>query len=85
MLEDDKTRLVTITRTIEASRDLVFRMWSDPAFLTRWYAPRRCRLEVQRFEFRVGGEFRFRIFEPTAVAAVLSNLQRDSCAIADRL
>ena len=64
MLEDDKTRLVTITRTIEASRDLVFRMWSDPAFLTRWYAPRRCRLEVQRFEFRVGGEFRFRIMEP---------------------
>jgi uncharacterized protein YndB with AHSA1/START domain len=64
MREDVKTRLVKISRTIEASRELVFRMWSDPAFLLRWYAPRRCRLEVQRFDFRVGGEFRYRILEP---------------------
>jgi uncharacterized protein YndB with AHSA1/START domain len=64
MSESAETRLVTISRTIDASRDLVFRMWSEPAFLLRWYAPRRCRLEVQRFEFHVGGAFRYRILEP---------------------
>lgn len=63
MFAEDKSPLVSIARTIDAPRELVFRMWSDPAFLTRWYAPRRCRLEIQRFEFRVGGEFRYRILE----------------------
>ncbi len=53
-------RLVTITRTLDAPRELVFRMWSKPELLTRWYAPRRCRLEVLQFDFREGGEFRYR-------------------------
>jgi uncharacterized protein YndB with AHSA1/START domain len=58
------SRLVTIARTLEAPRELVFRMWSRPELLTRWYAPRRCTLEVLHFDFREGGEFRYRIREP---------------------
>jgi uncharacterized protein YndB with AHSA1/START domain len=57
-------RLVTITRTLDAPRALVFRMWSRPELLLRWYAPRRCRLEILHFDFRKGGEFRYRIHEP---------------------
>jgi uncharacterized protein YndB with AHSA1/START domain len=57
-------RLVTISRVFDAPRERVFRMWSRPELLTRWYAPRRCRLEVLKFEFREGGEFRYRIREP---------------------
>ncbi len=64
MRDDADNRRVTITRTLDASRELVFRMWSNPELLTRWYAPRRCRLEVLLFEFREGGEFRYRIREP---------------------
>jgi uncharacterized protein YndB with AHSA1/START domain len=55
---------VLITRTFAAPRELVFRMWSRPELLMRWYAPRRCVLEILRFEFREGGEFRHRIREP---------------------
>jgi uncharacterized protein YndB with AHSA1/START domain len=57
-------RLVTITRRIDAPRELVFRMWADPKLLARWYAPRRCKIEVLAFDFRVGGTFRHRIREP---------------------
>jgi uncharacterized protein YndB with AHSA1/START domain len=64
MRDDADNRRVTITRTLDAPRELVFRMWSDPKLLTRWYAPRRCRLDVLRFDFREGGEFRYQIREP---------------------
>ena len=67
-------RLVTISRTLDAPRELVFRMWSQPEFLTRWYAPRRCRLEVLHFDFREGGEFRYRIREPDGGGCVCSSI-----------
>jgi uncharacterized protein YndB with AHSA1/START domain len=66
------SRFVTIRRTIDAPRELVFRMWSEPALLTRWYAPRRCRLEVLHFDFREGGEFRYRIREPDETGCLCS-------------
>ena len=68
------SRQVTITRTFEAPRELVFRMWSSPEFLTRWYAPRRCRLEVLHFDFREGGEFRYRIREPDGSGCLCSSI-----------
>jgi len=72
MRDDADNRRVTITRTLDASRELVFRMWSNPELLTRWYAPRRCRLEVLLFEFREGGEFRYRIREPDSSGCLCS-------------
>jgi uncharacterized protein YndB with AHSA1/START domain len=68
------SRLVTITRTIDAPRELVFRMWSSAELLTRWYAPRRCRLEVLQFDFREGGEFRYRIREPDGSGCLCSSI-----------
>lgn len=68
------SRLVTITRTLDAPRELVFRMWSRPELVTRWYAPRRCRLEVLRFDFREGGEFRYRISEPDGSGCLCSSM-----------
>jgi uncharacterized protein YndB with AHSA1/START domain len=58
---DDSVR---ITRVIDAPRDLVFRMWTQRDLLQRWYAPRRCELQILSFDFRVGGAFRHRIREP---------------------
>jgi uncharacterized protein YndB with AHSA1/START domain len=74
MRGDVDSRLVTITRTLEAPRDLVFRMWGSAEFLTRWYAPRRCRLEVLHFDFRQGGEFRYRIVEPDGSGCLCSSV-----------
>jgi uncharacterized protein YndB with AHSA1/START domain len=72
MAAADANPLVTITRTLDAPRELVFRMWSEPQFLTRWYAPRRCVLEVLHFDFREGGEFRYRIREPDGSGCLCS-------------
>jgi uncharacterized protein YndB with AHSA1/START domain len=67
-------RLVTITRTIDAPRELVFRMWTRAELLTRWYAPRRCQLEILSFDFQPGGSFRFRIVEPDGSGCLCSGI-----------
>jgi uncharacterized protein YndB with AHSA1/START domain len=72
MRDDVDSPLVTITRTLDAPRELVFRMWSNPELLARWYAPRRCRLNVLLFDFRVGGEFRYQIREPDGSGCLCS-------------
>lgn len=57
-----------IERVIAAPRELVFRLWSKPEYLVRWFAPRRCTLEVHAFEFRAGGEFKSTIRAPDGSA-----------------
>jgi uncharacterized protein YndB with AHSA1/START domain len=69
-----ESRLVSISRTFDAPRELVFRMWARPDLLKRWYAPRRCELEILRFEFRRGGEFRYRIVEPDGSGCLCSGV-----------
>jgi uncharacterized protein YndB with AHSA1/START domain len=40
MSSQGTTREFTITREFAAPRELVFRAWTDPEHLTRWYGPR---------------------------------------------
>ena len=48
---------VLITREFDAPRELVFKTWTDPKHLERWYAPQGCRIEISRWDFRPGGQF----------------------------
>ncbi|MFD8496581.1 SRPBCC domain-containing protein [Amycolatopsis sp. NPDC059657] len=56
---DDTLRL-EITRIFDAPRDLVFRAWTDPAQLTRWFGPHGMTtpLDSIRVDLRPGGEWR---------------------------
>lgn len=56
--------MVHITRIFDAPRAAVFAAWSSAEALGRWYAPRGCRLEVRRLDFREGGEFLTCIHNP---------------------
>ena len=51
-------REVTISRLIAAPRDLVFKAWTDPAHLARWWGPRGFSNPVCEVDARVGGELR---------------------------
>lgn len=55
MPTDVETRDVLITRTFDAPREMVFRAWTDPEVLARWYAPQGCTLEIRKMEVREGG------------------------------
>lgn len=48
---------VFITRVFDAPRDLVFKAWTDPEHLMRWYAPRGCTIHFREIDLRQGGAF----------------------------
>ena len=56
---------LVIKRIFDAPRDLVFRAWTDPEQLVRWYAPNGCTILFRRLDARAGGEFHSCIRTPT--------------------
>lgn len=48
-----------ITRRYERPLARVWRAWTEPAELQRWWGPKGCTIEVLRFEFRPGGFFHY--------------------------
>jgi len=60
----DDTQQVRITRVFDAPRELVFRAWSDPELLARWFAPDGCTVLIRRYDFRPGGTFHTCIRNP---------------------
>ena len=48
-----------ISRIFEASRELVFRAWTDPNYVKQWWGPAGFTSPYCKIDFRVGGEFRF--------------------------
>jgi uncharacterized protein YndB with AHSA1/START domain len=51
-------RELTITRTFDAPRDLVFSAWTKPEHLMRWFAPNDFTVPSCEMDFRVGGKYR---------------------------
>jgi uncharacterized protein YndB with AHSA1/START domain len=48
-----------ITRTLDAPRDLVFKMWTDPEHLANWWGPAGMGLRVVSFDLQPGGIFHY--------------------------
>ena len=51
--------LLEITRVFDAPRELVFRLWSSPEHILRWWGPETCWLETVEMDFREGGAWHF--------------------------
>ncbi|MCU1486729.1 MAG: polyketide cyclase [Actinomycetia bacterium] len=48
---------LTVQRVIRAPRDVVWKAWTDPSRLERWWTPAPSRSRVDRLEVRPGGGF----------------------------
>jgi uncharacterized protein YndB with AHSA1/START domain len=57
-------REIVLTRTFAAPRELVFRVWTDPAHLNRWWGPRGFTTTTRAMAFRPGGMWRFVMHGP---------------------
>jgi len=55
---------VLITHLFNAPQEIVFKAWTDPEHLTKWYAPEGCTIEFKSIEAKEGGEFHFCIHDP---------------------
>ncbi len=49
---------ITLTRLLSAPRELVFRAWTDPAHLVRWWGPHEFTVTSCVADVRVGGTWR---------------------------
>jgi len=49
-------RELTLTRVFDASRELVFKLWTDPEHLARWWGPKMFTSTVRCWEARAGGK-----------------------------
>jgi uncharacterized protein YndB with AHSA1/START domain len=48
---------LTFTRTFDAPRELVFKVWTDPYHVAQWWGPHGFRIPLSKVDARVGGRF----------------------------
>lgn len=50
---------LVIERIFDAPRELVWRAWTDPEMLKRWWGPKEFSCPAARIDLRVGGKYHF--------------------------
>ena len=50
---------IIVTREFDASRELVFKAYTDPTLIPQWWGPRYLSTEVDKMDVRPGGQWRF--------------------------
>ena len=60
-----QTTSLQVRRTFAASREKVFRAWTDPQTLKQWFGPPGFKTTVADVDLRVGGKFRLTLQKPT--------------------
>ncbi|MBM9575859.1 SRPBCC domain-containing protein [Leptospira sp. 201903070] len=62
--KDQTINEVVITRIFDAPRELVFKAWTDPEHLIRWWGPKNFTSPACRLDLRVGGKYVFGMRSP---------------------
>jgi uncharacterized protein YndB with AHSA1/START domain len=60
----DHDREIVSSRLFDAPRERVFRAWSDPELLARWWGPKGFTNTFHEFDFRPDGHWRFTMHAP---------------------
>ncbi|MHB8531640.1 MAG: SRPBCC family protein [Solirubrobacteraceae bacterium] len=55
---------ILITREFAAPRSLVYRAWTEPELVRRWWPARRGEMTVAEIDLRVGGRWRYAMVTP---------------------
>lgn len=53
---------IQLTRLIKATRGCVFAAWTKPGQIKQWFGPSSCHMLNAKVDLRVGGAYRFRVF-----------------------
>ena len=57
-------RDLVLTRVFDAPRELVFRAWTDPKHMARWWGPKHFTSRVEQMDVRPGGAWRIVMCAP---------------------
>lgn len=70
-------RVLVLTRTFDAPRELVFKAWTTPEHLVRWWGPKGFTLPSCEMDLRPGGAFRFLMRSPEGTDHRLHGVYRE--------
>ncbi|MGH1419632.1 MAG: SRPBCC family protein [Hyphomicrobiaceae bacterium] len=71
---------LTIVRVFDAPRELMFRMWSEKAHMTRWFGPDDSTIEDADMDFRVGGAWHSTLRSPSGNVHRMQGIYREIVA-----
>jgi uncharacterized protein YndB with AHSA1/START domain len=60
----DKLPELTFTRTFDAPRELVFKVWTDPYHVAQWWGPHGLTIPLSKVDARIGGLFEVHMLTP---------------------
>ncbi len=63
---DSEKKEFVITRTFNAPRILVWKAWTEPERLTKWWGPKGMPISVHKFDLRPSGVFHYSMRAPDA-------------------
>jgi len=70
----------TVTRVFNAPRELVFKAFTDPALLPRWWGPSSLTTTVDQMDVRAGGSWRFIQRDPQGTTHAFRGVYHDVVA-----
>lgn len=53
-----------LTRTFNASRELVYKVWTDPKHVAQWWGPHGFTTKIREMDVRAGGAWRYTMRGP---------------------
>jgi uncharacterized protein YndB with AHSA1/START domain len=69
--------VLVIERIFDAPRGLVFKAWTEPERMVRWFGPRGFTTTVLKADFRPGGAYRFHMRSPEGTDHWLQGVYRE--------
>ncbi len=57
-------REIVLSRVVAAPRELVFKVWTDPQHIPKWFGPEGFTVETKEIDIRLGGRWRFDFVGP---------------------
>ncbi len=76
---------LVLTRVLAAPRSLVWKVWTDPAHLVRWWGPAGFALKVAKFDLKVGGLLHYSMTAPESNLPIWGKFEYDVVQPVERL
>jgi uncharacterized protein YndB with AHSA1/START domain len=76
-IQQQRTAVLHLRRTFQASRERVFRAWTTPEEMKRWKAPGDRTTPVVEVDLRVGGKYRVHMRSPDGSEVRLVGMYRE--------
>jgi len=68
---------IRVTRAFAAPRALVYRAWTSPELVRRWWYAKRGEMTVAEIDLRVGGQWRYAMVTPSGVEVAFHGVYRE--------